>query len=151
MDFQFDHTIDGHQVKILNIIDEFTSENLAIDVEHSIGADNVVAALEQLVIERGCAPAFVRFDNGPEFVAIVVGQWCASHGVGQCSSIPVRPGRTHWHLKPGRPTFNSRFRDELLNLWIFDSLLEAKVIIEGVCPVLVGLSDPRCNWSGLKR
>jgi putative transposase len=125
MDFQFDHTIDGRQVKMLNIIDEFTRENLAIDVEHSISADDVVATLERLVDERGRAPAFVRFDNGPEFVAIVIAEWCATHGVGAVFIDPGSPWQNAWI-----ESFNSRFRDELLNLWIFDSLLEAKVIIE---------------------
>lgn len=72
LDFQFDHTIDRRQVKMLNVIDEFTRECLAIEVGHSIGADHVVATLEQLASSRGRPPAFVRFDNGPEFVAIVV-------------------------------------------------------------------------------
>jgi len=62
IDFQFDHTIDGRQLKMLNIIDEFTRENLTIDVEHSITADDVVTTLERLVDERGRPPAFVRFD-----------------------------------------------------------------------------------------
>ena len=64
MDFQFDTTIDGRQVKLLNIIDEYTRECLAIVVDHSIDADRVVGTLARLVIERGRPPAFVRFDNG---------------------------------------------------------------------------------------
>jgi len=125
MDFQFDHTIDGRQVKMLNIIDELTRECLAIDVDHSITADDVVAVLDRLVAERGTAPAFVRFDNGPEFVAIVVAEWCNTHGVDAVFIDPGSPWQNAWI-----ESFNSRFRDELLNLWIFDSLLEAKVIIE---------------------
>ncbi len=125
MDFQFDHTIDGRQVKMLNIIDEFTRECLRIEVEHSITADDVVAALEALVIIRGTAPGFVRFDNGPEFVAIVVADWCKTHGVDAVFIDPGSPWQNAWI-----ESFNSRLRDELLNLWIFDSLLEAKVLIE---------------------
>jgi putative transposase len=53
MDFQFDHTIDGRQVKLFNVIDEFTSECLAIVVDHSIGADRVVATLTRIASERG--------------------------------------------------------------------------------------------------
>ena len=124
MDFQFDHTIDARQVKMLNIIDEYTRENLDIRVEHSITADDVVAVLDRLVIERGRAPAFVRFDNGPEFVSIVVAEWCASKGT-ECVFIdPGSPWQNAWI-----ESFNSRLRDELLNLWQFDSLLEAQVII----------------------
>jgi len=70
MDFQFDHTIDGRQVKMLNIIDEFTRECLRIEVDHSITADDVVAILEVLVIQRGTAPGFVRFDIHTELVLV---------------------------------------------------------------------------------
>ena len=93
MDFQFDHTIDGRQVKMLNIIDEFTRECLRIEVDHSITADDVVAILEVLVIQRGTAPGFVRFDDGPEFVSIAVAEWCNSHGVDAVFIDPACPGR----------------------------------------------------------
>lgn len=124
MDFQFDHTIDGRQVKILNVIDEFTREALATDVDHSITADDVVACLDRLVIERGRPPAFVRFDNGPEFIAGVVAEWCDEAGVAAVFIDPGSPWQNAWI-----ESFNSRLRDELLNLWVFDSLLEARVII----------------------
>ena len=125
LDFQFDHTIDHRQVKMLNVIDEFTRECLEIRVEHSIAADDVVAVLDRLAIERGRPPAFVRFDNGPEFVADVVADWCASNGTAACFIDPGSPWQNAWI-----ESFNSRLRDELLNLWQFDSLLEAQVLIE---------------------
>ena len=125
MDFQFDRTIDGRQVKMLNIIDEFTREALAIHVDHSITADDVVTQLDALVIQRGSPPAFVRFDNGPEFVAIVVAGWAAANETDTAFIDPGSPWQNAWI-----ESFNGRLRDELLNLWHFDSLLEARVIIE---------------------
>jgi len=68
MDFQFDQTCDGRMLKFLNVVDEFTREALATDGERSIDADGVVRCLERLAAERG-APADVRFDHGPEFIA----------------------------------------------------------------------------------
>jgi putative transposase len=62
LDFQFDHTIDHRQVKMLNVIDEYTRECLDIRVDHSITADDVVAVLDRLAVVRGRPPAFVRFD-----------------------------------------------------------------------------------------
>jgi len=124
LDFQFDHTIDHRQVKMLNIIDEFTRECLDVRVDHSITADDVVAVLDRLAIERGRAPAFVRFDNGPEFVSIVVAEWCAANGTACVFIDPGSPWQNAWI-----ESFNSRLRDELLNLWQFDSLLEAQVLI----------------------
>ena len=125
LDFQFDHAIDGRQLKLLNIIDEFTREALAIRVDHSITADDVVATLDRLVAERGRPPAFVRFDNGPEFVANTVAEWCTETGVNAVFIDPGSPWQNAWI-----ESFNSRLRDELLNLWQFDSLLEAQVLIE---------------------
>lgn len=69
LDFQFDQTSDGKMLKFLNIVDEFTREALATDVERSISADGVVARLERLATQRG-APVYLRFDNGPEFKAL---------------------------------------------------------------------------------
>ena len=61
MDFQFDTTADGRTLKMLNVIDEFTREALAIDIDRSIDADGVVAVLDRLAAQRG-APVYVRFD-----------------------------------------------------------------------------------------
>lgn len=66
MDFQFDQTADGRQLKLLNVVDEFTRERLAIKVERSIDADHVVRVLERLARERR-APRYVRFDIHTEF------------------------------------------------------------------------------------
>lgn len=124
LDFQFDHTIDHRQVKMLNVIDEYTREALAIHVDHSIDADQVVAVLDRLALERGRPPAFVRFDNGPEFVAHAVADWCTENNTGAVFIDPGSPWQNAWI-----ESFNGRLRDELLNLWQFDSLLEARVII----------------------
>jgi putative transposase len=124
LDFQFDTTEDNRTLKLLNVIDEFTRECPAIVVERSIDADRVVATLDRLVVERG-APAFVRFDNGPEFIANAVADWCRFNGVGAVFIDPGSPWQNAWV-----ESFNGRLRDELLNAWRFDSLLEAKVLIE---------------------
>lgn len=81
MDFQFDRTIDGRQVKLLNIINEFTREAISITVNHSITADDVVGVLDVLVTRRGVV-AYVRFENGPEFVAHAIADWCRQSSTG---------------------------------------------------------------------
>lgn len=70
-DFQLDTTADGRTLKMLNVIDEFTREALAIEVDRSINADGVVDVLDRLASTHG-APTYVRFDNRPEFVAHAV-------------------------------------------------------------------------------
>jgi putative transposase len=124
MDFQLDRTIDGRQVELLNIIDEHTREAIANRVDHSITADDLVDVLDGLTAVRG-APAFVRFDNGPEFVAHAIADWCMLHGTGPLFIDPGSPWQNGWC-----ESFNGKLRDELLNLWQFDSLLEARVINE---------------------
>jgi putative transposase len=69
-------TLNGTLLRILTIMDEFSREGLAIDVASSFPASQVVTVLERLVAEHG-APAFLRSDNGPEFVALVVRGWLA--------------------------------------------------------------------------
>jgi putative transposase len=79
-------------LKLLNVIDEYTREALAIDVERSIDADGVVACLERLAAERG-APAYVRFDHGPEFIASALADWCRFNGTDTVFIDPGSPGR----------------------------------------------------------
>lgn len=131
MDFQFDTTADGRTLKMLNIIDEFTREALAIEVGRCIDADGVVEVLDRLVLLHG-APYYVRFDNGPEFVAHAVADWCRFNSAGSLFIDPGSPWQNAWI-----ESFNGRLRDELLNSWRFDSLLEARVIIE----------DWRCDYN----
>jgi putative transposase len=124
LDFQFDTTADGRTLKLLNVIDEFTRECPAIVVGRSIDADAVVATLDQIAVQRGL-PAFVRFDNGPEFIAAAVADWCRFNDVASVFIDPGSPWQNAWI-----ESFNGRLRDELLNGWHFDSLLEAQVLIE---------------------
>jgi putative transposase len=124
LDFQFDTTADNRTLKLLNIVDEFTRECPAIVVARSIDADLVVATLDRLALDRG-APAYVRFDHGPEFIAHAVADWCRFNAVGSVFIDPGSPWQNAWI-----ESFNGRLRDELLNGWRFDSLLEAQVIIE---------------------
>ncbi len=75
---------------------------------------------------------YVRFDNGPEFVAHAVSDWCRFNGAGSLFIDPGSPWQNAWI-----ESFNGRLRDELLNSWRFDSLREARVIIE----------DWRCDYN----
>jgi len=79
-DVVVDQTEDGRQLKMLPVVDEFARECLSIDVERHITAQDVVARLQQLLQIRGI-PDFIRSDNGPEFIAIVVKEWLSISGV----------------------------------------------------------------------
>ena len=124
MDFQFDQTTDGRMLKLFNVIDEYTRECLAIAVARSIDADGVVAVLERLARERG-APAYVRFDHGPEFIAGAVNDWCRFNGTDTVFIDPGSPWQNGWI-----ESFNGRLRDEFLNIQLFETLFEAQVLLE---------------------
>jgi transposase InsO family protein len=124
MDFQFDETRDGKQLKLLNIQDIFTRECLAVHVQRSITADDLMNVLDELVARHG-APTFLRCDNGSEFAAFAIADWCRFNGT---STTFIDPG-SPWQNGPIE-SFNSRIRDEYLNGHLFESLLEAQVPLE---------------------
>ena len=123
-DFVEDRTHNGRKYRMLNIIDEFTRECLAIRVNRKLNSTDVIDVLSDLFIMRG-VPGHVRSDNGPEFVAKAVRDWIGAVGAKTA------------YIEPGSPwengyceSFNSKLRDELLDGEIFYTLEEARVIIE---------------------
>ena len=91
IDFQWDQTADGHNLKLLHVVDEFTREALAIECHRRIDSDHTVDVLERLVGERGTAPAFVRCDNGPEMTANALRDWCRFSRAGSAYIDPGSP------------------------------------------------------------
>jgi len=102
----------------------YTRECLALEVERSITAKEVVRTLANLFEQRG-EPAFVRSDNGPEFIAEAVKRWLEVSGV---KTLYIEPG-SPWENAYSE-TFISRFSDELLEREVLANLLEAKVLVE---------------------
>ncbi len=102
LDFQFDQTSNGKTLKLLNVIDEFTRECPAIVVARNIDADGVVACLERIAAERG-APMYLRFDNGPEFIANAVADWCRFNGTETVFIDPGSPWQNAWIESLQRP------------------------------------------------
>jgi putative transposase len=123
-DFVEDRTSGGGKLRILAVLDEFTRESLAIVVERHMPAFKVVAALKWLFLIHG-APEHVRSDNGPEFIARALQDWLAETG---SQTIYITPG-SPWE-NPFIESFNGKFRDECLNMEVFTSLAEARVVIE---------------------
>src|SRR5262249_45202353 len=113
LDYQHDATEDGRELKFLNVIDEFTREALAIEVDRSINADEPLAAREPRAPRRG-PPANLRADNGPELPAAVLREWCR---LSNTATAYIEPG-SPWQ-NPYVESFNARLRDELLNAEVF--------------------------------
>ena len=124
-DFVADRTDDGRPLRMLTLLDEYTRECLAIDVEWRLTSEDVLERLAELFVVRG-TPAYIRSDNGPEFTATVVRTWLARLGV---KALFIEPG-SPWE-NGYIESFNGKFRDELLNGELFTTLQEAKVLVEG--------------------
>src|SRR4051812_28239332 len=119
-----DQTAEGKRLKMLPVVDEFTRECLTIEVARSLVAEDVISTPEYLFEVRG-VPDHIRSDNGPEFIAEAVGGWLARRGA---KTLYIAPG-SPWENAYSE-TFNSRLRDELLDREVFETLKEAKVILE---------------------
>jgi len=105
-------------------LEEHSRECLAIRVKCKLNSTDVIDALSDLFILRG-VPAFVRSDNGPEFVAKIVRDWINAVGAKMAYIVPGSAWENGYC-----ESFNARFRDELLNGEMFYSLKEAQIIFE---------------------
>jgi len=124
MDFMSDELYNGQRIRLLTLVDNFTRESLAIEVDGSLGGRRVVEVLMRVVMERGL-PEKIRVDNGPEFTSKILDQWAYLNGV-ELDFIRL-----------GKPTdnafiesFNGHFRQECLNENWFLSLEDAREKIE---------------------
>ena len=123
-DFVHHRTRDGRAFRMLNVLDEFSRESLAIRVRRKLSSTDGLDVLTDLFLPRG-VPAHIRSVNGPQFVAEAVRRWICALGA-----------RTAF-IRPGFPwengyieSFNARLRDELLNGEVFSTLKEARILIE---------------------
>ena len=124
MDFVSDGFVDGRRLRCLNIVDDFTKECLAIEVDSSLPGRRVVDVLERLEESRGL-PKAVTVDNGPEFISKALDEWAYR------KQLQLR------FIEPGKPqqnayieSFNGKFRDECLNEHWFLSMRHAREIID---------------------
>ena len=119
-----DSLTDGRKFRLLNIIDDFNRESLAVEVDTSLPSLRVIRVLERLVAQRG-KPANIRCDNGPEFISHKLEQWCTDKKI------------TLQFIQPGKPMQNAyierkngSMRRELLNAYLFNSLAEVRCLSE---------------------
>jgi putative transposase len=123
MDFMLDTLADGRAFRTLNIVDDFTRECVAIEVDRSLPGARVARVLERLAADG--LPKVIVVDNGPEFAGRTLDAWAYAH------HIELR------FIRPGKPienayveSFNGKFRDECLNEHWFVNLADAQAIIE---------------------
>jgi len=125
LDFVSDALSWGRKIRMLTVIDAYSRESLAIEVDTSLPGQRVARVLDRVIGERGAAPTEITLDNGPELTSRALDQWAYEKGV-----------RLHF-IEPGKPvqnafieSFNGRLRDECLNEHWFPSLADARRIIE---------------------
>jgi putative transposase len=94
MDFMADRLGDGRAFRLLNVLDDFNREGLAIDVDFSLPAERIIRSLNQIIEWRG-KPASIRVDNGPEYVSNKLLEWAKSRNI------------TIKHIQPGKPQQNA--------------------------------------------
>lgn len=123
-DFMEDSCIHGRKLRILNVVDEFHRECYQSHVDYRMPASRVIAVLDALFAIHG-APAFLRSDNGPEFIAQAVQTWLKEQGVQTA------------YIEPGKPwqngineNFNGQLRNACLNAEVFVSLVDARWSVE---------------------
>jgi putative transposase len=124
MDFMCDSLVDGRRFRLLNIIDDYNRESLAIEVDTSLPALRVIRVLDR-VIEGRNKPSVIRVDNGPEFISERLQQWCESKEI-----------RLQF-IQPGKPVQNAfiernngSLRKELLDAYLFYSLQDVRMMAE---------------------
>ncbi len=122
VDFQFDATTNGRPIKIVSIVDEHTRECLGGLVERNITGRHLIDELDRLAVDRGY-PAVLQCDNGPELACAAMADW-AGERVGLHFIPPGQPWRNGYI-----ESFNSRVRDECLNINMFWSLAQVRVVI----------------------
>jgi putative transposase len=123
-DFLHDRCLKGTPLKVLTVMDEFTRAGLALAVATSLPSAQVRAILQSLVVTHG-APQFVRSDNGPECIALAVRRWLAQP---QMTTVDIDPGCPWQNGYGGR--VNGTVRDECLNMHVFQSVTEVRVVLE---------------------
>lgn len=124
MDFMSDFISDGRSMRTLNVIDDFSTESLAIDVGRSITGEQVGRLLDAIALERGY-PGAIVVDNGPEFTSKALDVWAYERGVDLHFITPGKPNENALI-----EAFNARFRDECLNENWFTDLDDARTKIE---------------------
>ena len=125
MDFVADQLFDGRKFRSLTVVDNYSRQCLAIEVDQGIKGDQVVTVMERLKREQGVVPGRIKVDNGSEFISKALDKWAYDNQV------------TLDFSRPGKPTdnafiesFNGSFRDECLNVHWFLSLEDARAKIE---------------------
>ena len=125
LDFVSDALAWGRKLRMLTVVDTYTRESLAIEVDTSLSGVRVARVLDRVITERGALPAEIVLDNGPELTSKALDQWAYARGVHLRFIAPGKPQQNGFC-----ESFNGKFRDECLNEHWFLSLYDAREKVE---------------------
>ena len=124
MDFMHDSLENGRKFRVLNIIDDYNREALAIEPDYSHSGESVVSVLDELIWTRG-KPLALRTDNGPEFISKFLTSWCKDKGI---EMQFIQPGQPNQNAYVER--FNRLFREDVLDAYVFEDLRQVRILAE---------------------
>jgi len=124
LDFVADQLADGRKFRALTVVDVYTREALAIEIGSRLRGEHVVATLDRIALQRR-KPHYLFVDNGSEFSGRLLNLWAYHHKVRIDFSRPGKPTDNCY-----METFNGSLRDECLNVHWFETLDQARAIIE---------------------
>lgn len=119
-DFMSDALWDGRRFRTFNVVDDFTREALAVEIDLNLPAARVIRVLDRIAAWRGY-PAKLRLDNGPEFIAVALAEWAEQHGVMLDFIQPGKPMQNGFIER-----FNGSYRRGVLDLYVFRTLTEVR-------------------------
>lgn len=124
LDYMTDALYDGQRFRVLTLLDEGNREALALEIATSIPSPRVVRLLDELVALHG-RPCALRVDNGPEFTAQPLVDWCAARGIALHYIQPGKPDQNAYIER-----FNRSYRHEVLDAYAFESVSQVRVLSE---------------------
>lgn len=124
MDFMQDSLESGRTFRVLNVIDDYNRQSLAVEVDTSLSGERVVHVLENIMQWRG-KPQQIRSDNGPEFISTALSSFCNAHHIEQRFIQPGRPQQNAFIER-----FNKTLREDVLDAYLFDTIQQVRDITE---------------------
>ena len=123
VDFVHDKLSNGRSYKMLTVLDEYTREALCVAAQPRMGSAEVLEALYPLILKHG-KPAFIRSDNGPEFIAVALQDWLKKARIQPIQIYPGSPWENGYNER-----FNGTLRREVLNAEWFSTIKQAQTVI----------------------
>ena len=123
-DFMSDALVYGRKVRILNVIDDYNREVLAVEPDFSMPAERVIAIMDQIIARRG-KPQIIRVDNGPEYCSRLFVEWCEKNNI---RILYIQPGKPMQNAYIER--FNRLFREDILDAYLFEDLEDLRLLAD---------------------